>query len=41
MKQLRLEGEVIASGLRFPEGPIALPDGSLLVARPELEKRAA
>ena len=31
MKQLRLEGEVIASGLRFPEGPIALPDGSLLV----------
>ena len=30
-KHLRLEGEVIATGLQFPEGPIALPDGSVLV----------
>lgn len=31
MKTFELAGEVIASGLRFPEGPIALPDGSVLV----------
>ena len=31
MKQLKLQGEVIAEGLRFPEGPIAMPDGSVLV----------
>lgn len=31
-----LEGEVIASGLRFPEGPVALADGSVLVV--ELER---
>lgn len=31
MKQMQLQGQVIASGLRFPEGPIALPDGSVLV----------
>ena len=31
MKQLKLEGEVIATGLRFPEGPIAMPDGSVIV----------
>jgi len=26
-----LEGRVMASGLQFPEGPIALPDGSVIV----------
>lgn len=31
MKSLRLQGRVIATGLRFPEGPVALPDGSVLV----------
>lgn len=31
MKQLQLQGRVIATGLQFPEGPIALPDGSVLV----------
>lgn len=31
-----LRGEVIASGLRFPEGPVALGDGSVLVV--ELER---
>jgi len=31
MKQLKLEGRVIAGGLAFPEGPVALPDGSVLV----------
>jgi gluconolactonase len=31
MKQLKLDGQVIAGGLRFPEGPVALPDGSVLV----------
>ncbi|MEJ6022485.1 SMP-30/gluconolactonase/LRE family protein [Ramlibacter sp. PS4R-6] len=31
MKQLKLEGEVVATGLRFPEGPIAMPDGSVIV----------
>ena len=31
MKHLTLEGEIIATGLKFPEGPIALPDGSVLV----------
>ena len=29
--QLSPEIRVVASGLRFPEGPVALPDGSLLV----------
>jgi gluconolactonase len=28
---LKLEGRVMATGLRFPEGPIAMPDGSVLV----------
>jgi len=32
---LELQGEVIATGLRFPEGPIAMPDGSVLVAEIE------
>ncbi|MGY0650850.1 SMP-30/gluconolactonase/LRE family protein [Luteimonas sp. A537] len=32
MKQFELQGKVIASGLHFPEGPIALSDGSVLVA---------
>jgi gluconolactonase len=27
----KLDGEIIASGLQFPEGPIALSDGSVLV----------
>jgi gluconolactonase len=31
MRQLKLEGQVVAAGLRFPEGPVALPDGSVLV----------
>lgn len=31
MKQLKLQGEVMATGLQFPEGPVALPDGSVLV----------
>jgi len=31
MKTAVLEGRVIAEGLRFPEGPIAMPDGSVLV----------
>jgi gluconolactonase len=35
MKHLKLQGEVIATGLRFPEGPIAMPDGSVIVV--ELE----
>lgn len=30
-KQLTLQGEVIATGLKFPEGPVAMPDGSVLV----------
>lgn len=34
-KQLRLDGRIIASGLRFPEGPVALPDGSVLVVEIE------
>jgi gluconolactonase len=28
---LKLQGEVIATGLQFPEGPIAMPDGSVLL----------
>ncbi len=31
MKQLKLDGQVIATGLRFPEGPVALADGSVLL----------
>lgn len=31
MKHLKLTGEIIAEGLKFPEGPVALPDGSVLV----------
>jgi gluconolactonase len=31
MKELKLQGRVMTTGLRFPEGPIALPDGSVLV----------
>lgn len=31
MKSLKLEGRIMASGLEFPEGPVALPDGSVLV----------
>lgn len=30
-RHLKLEGRVIASGLAFPEGPVALADGSVLV----------
>ena len=29
--RLKLQGQVMATGLQFPEGPIALPDGSVLV----------
>lgn len=35
MERMKLKGEVIATGLRFPEGPIALPDGSVLVVEIE------
>ena len=28
---LKLQGRLIATGLGFPEGPVALPDGSVLV----------
>jgi gluconolactonase len=28
---LQLQGRVLATGLRFPEGPIAMPDGSVIV----------
>ena len=31
MNQFKLDGHVMASGLGFPEGPIAMPDGSVLV----------
>jgi gluconolactonase len=31
MKHYKLAGEVIATGLRFPEGPIAMRDGSVIV----------
>lgn len=31
MRRFRLEGEVLARGLEFPEGPVALPDGSVLL----------
>lgn len=31
MKQLKLEGRVVTGGLSFPEGPVAMPDGSVLV----------
>lgn len=33
--QLKLQGNVVASGLQFPEGPVALPDGSVLVVEIE------
>jgi gluconolactonase len=29
---MKLKGKVIATGLEFPEGPIAMPDGGVLVA---------
>jgi gluconolactonase len=28
---LKLKGRVLATGLKFPEGPVAMPDGSVLV----------
>lgn len=31
MKHLKLQGKVLATGLAFPEGPVAMPDGSVLV----------
>ncbi len=31
MKSFKLEGHVMATGLEFPEGPIAMSDGSVLV----------
>ena len=33
--QMKLQGNVVASGLKFPEGPVALPDGSVLVVEIE------
>lgn len=35
MKSFKLEGRILAQGLRFPEGPIALADGSVLVVEIE------
>jgi sugar lactone lactonase YvrE len=35
MEQMNLEGRQITDGLRFPEGPIALADGSVLVVEIE------
>jgi gluconolactonase len=35
METLKLQGRVMATGLAFPEGPIALPDGSVLVVEIE------
>ena len=31
MDHFKLQGEVIATGLQFPEGPVAMPDGSVLL----------
>lgn len=31
MKHSKLQGQVLAEGLDFPEGPVAMPDGSVLV----------
>lgn len=31
MKMLKLKGREVANGLRFPEGPVALADGSVIV----------
>ena len=38
MKLLTLEGRVIADGLQFPEGPLAMPDGSILVVEIKAER---
>ena len=27
---MKLQGKIIAEGLAFPEGPVAMPDGSVL-----------
>lgn len=35
MKSLKLQGRILAQGLRFPEGPVAMPDGSVLVVEIE------
>jgi len=35
MKQARLQGRILASGLGFPEGPIAMSDGGVLVVEIE------
>src|SRR4029078_13113996 len=34
----RPELQLIASGLRFPEGPVAMPDGSVILV--EIERRS-
>ncbi|KQP23319.1 SMP-30/gluconolactonase/LRE family protein [Pseudorhodoferax sp. Leaf267] len=31
MQELTLQGEIVAHGLQFPEGPVALADGSILL----------
>jgi len=36
-KRMKLQGRVLATGLRFPEGPIAMADGSVLLV--EIEGR--
>ena len=35
MRSFKLEGRILAQGLRFPEGPIALSDGGVLVVEIE------
>src|SRR5580704_8929079 len=32
---MKLNGRIVTSGLKFPEGPIALPDGTVLVVEIE------
>jgi gluconolactonase len=32
---MKLKGEIVATGLKFPEGPVAMPDGSVIVVEIE------
>jgi gluconolactonase len=32
---MKLDGRIVTTGLKFPEGPIAMPDGSVLVVEIE------
>ena len=38
MKRLTLDGDILATGLGFPEGPIAMPDGSVIVVEIAAER---